>query len=526
MKRGDRPVYGAGVPAGGKMPAPRQHRQRRLGALLIVLAALAARPVLGDDRPRVVVGSKKFTESVILGEMLTLLAREEGADASHRRELGGTQILWKALLAGEIDVYPEYTGTVREEILAGKDVSTDERLRAELAARGVMTSASLGFDDTYALGMPDELAARLGIETISDLTRHNDLAFGLSNEFMDREDGWPGLRRRYGLRPAAVQGLDHDLAYRGLASGAIAVTDLYSTDAEIEQYHIRVLLDDLKYFPAYQAVFLYREGLPLRAPAAVASLRRLEGAISQAEMIDLNAAAKLKKTPEGRLAADFLHRKLGAVAQAEDETFASRVAHRTLEHLYLVVLSLFYAIAVALPLGILAAARPAFAQAALAILGLIQTIPSLALLVFMIPILGLGAKPAIVALFLYSLLPIVRNTYAGLREIPSSVRESAEALGLPPLARLRLVELPLASRTILAGIKTAAVINVGTATLGALIGAGGYGQPILTGIRLDDVGLILEGAVPAATLAVLTQGGFELAERWLVPKGLRLRRPS
>jgi osmoprotectant transport system permease protein len=120
----------------------------------------------------------------------------------------------------------------------------------------------------------------------------------------------------------------------------------------------------------------------------------------------------------------------------------------------------------------------------------------------------------------------VRNTYAGLREIPSSVRESAEALGLPPLARLRLVELPLASRTILAGIKTAAVINVGTATLGALIGAGGYGQPILTGIRLDDVGLILEGAVPAATLAVLTQGGFELAERWLVPKGLRLRRPS
>ena len=151
---------------------------------------------------------------------------------------------------------------------------------------------------------------------------------------------------------------------------------------------------------------------------------------------------------------------------------------------------------------------------------MIQTIPSLALLVFMIPWLGIGPSPALVALFLYSLLPIVRNTATGLRDIPASLRESAEALGLPPRARLLRIELPMASRAILAGIKTAAVINVGTATIGALIGAGGFGQPILTGIRRDDVFMILtEGAIPAAVLALAVQGAFDLAERFLVPRG-------
>ena len=180
------------------------------------------------------------------------------------------------------------------------------------------------------------------------------------------------------------------------------------------------------------------------------------------------------------------------------------------------------AIVVAIPLGVVAARRPRLGSGILAVAGVIQTIPSLALLVFLIPWLGLGAEPALVALFLYSLLPIIRNTATGLRDIPPSLRESAEALGLPPMARLVQIELPMASRSILAGIKTAAVINVGTATIGALIGAGGFGQPILTGIRRDDLAMILqEGAIPAALLALTVQGAFDLAERFLVPRGLR-----
>jgi len=178
----------------------------------------------------------------------------------------------------------------------------------------------------------------------------------------------------------------------------------------------------------------------------------------------------------------------------------------------------------------------------LGVVGIIQTIPSLALLVMLMQplsdlrgafpwlahlgISGIGAAPAIVALFLYSLLPIVRNTYTGLHSVPDQLRESAEAIGLKPWARLRLVELPMASRTILAGIKTAAVINIGFATLGALIGAGGYGQPILTGIRLNDYGLIWLGAGPAAGLAIVTQVWFEVLERLIVPRGLRLARSS
>ncbi|HJT35586.1 MAG TPA: glycine betaine ABC transporter substrate-binding protein [Pirellulales bacterium] len=499
-------------------------RCRGWTAAACALATVVCSASADETPPRVTIGSKKFTESVILGDMLTLVARQAGADAVHLSELGGTQFVWKALLAGEIDIYAEYTGTLREEILAGENVPTDDLLRQQLAERGVVMSDSLGFNDTYALGMLEATAERLKIRTISELKRHESLKFGLSNEFMDREDGWPGLRRRYALAPTLLQGVDHDLAYRGLASGAIDVTDLYSTDAEIEEYGLRVLDDDLHYFPAYHAVLLYRDGLRQRAPAAVAAFRDLEGAIDESEMSRLNARAKLERVPEERVAADFLQARLGLTVDVRDENLWTRLATRTREHLYLVVISLLYALLLALPLGIIAARYAAVGQVILAVVGLIQTIPSLALLVFMIPLMGLGAKPAILALFLYSLLPIVRNTYVGLHDIPLSLRESAEALGMPPLARLRLIELPLASRTILAGIKTAAVINVGTATLGALIGAGGYGQPILTGIRLNDVGLILEGAIPSALLAVATQGAFELAERWLVPKGLRLKR--
>lgn len=506
------------------MSRRRLHRTIAVGLLLALVLAAARRAPADDKRPGVAVGSKKFTESVILGEMLMLLAQDAGADAVHRRELGGTQILFKALLAGEIDAYPEYTGTLREEILAGEDVGTDELLRERLAERGIVMSASLGFNNTYALGMLAPRAERLHIKTISDLMLHPKLKFGFSNEFMERNDGWPGLRRRYGLDPQQVQGIDHDLAYRGLASGAVDVTDLYATDAEIEEYQLQVLDDDLGHFPAYHAVLLYRSDLSARAPQVVTAFQRLEGVITRAEMGRLNAEVKLERISEQRVAADYLHARLGLNAEVTDDGIVTRLAQRTAEHLYLVVVSLGYALLLALPLGIIAARYAPMGHVILAVVGLIQTIPSLAILVFMIPLFGLGARPAILALFLYSLLPIVRNTYVGLHSMPLSLRESAEALGLPPLARLRLVELPLASRTILAGVKTAAVINIGAATLGALIGAGGYGQPILTGIRLDDVGLILEGAVPAAMLAVLTQGAFELAERWLVPKGLRLQR--
>lgn len=463
----------------------------------------------------VVIGSKNFTESVILAEVGAGLARRDGIEIEHRRQLGGTRILWRALENGQIDAYPEYTGTLARELLQLPDAD-DAALRAALAGRGLAMTASLGFDNSYALGMRGDRARELGIAGISDLRKHKDLELGLSNEFMQREDGWPGLRAAYGL-PQRANGLDHDLAYRGLASGAIDVTDLYRTDAEIAYYGLAVLDDDRDFFPAYDAVFLYRADLAQRAPALVDALEGMAGRIDAAAMQRMNARVKLEGEAESAVAADWL-----GVQAPRAQGRAARIWQRTREHLALVGISLALALAAALPLGVLAARRPRLGQVVLTLSGLLQTLPSLAVFVFMIPLLGIGAKPAIAALFLYSLLPIVRNTHAGITGIPRELRETASALGLPPRTRLWRIELPLALRTILAGVKTAAVINVGTATLGALIGAGGYGQPILAGIRLDDIGLILEGAVPAALLALAVQGLFEIVERVLTPRGLRL----
>jgi osmoprotectant transport system permease protein len=468
------------------------------------------------------VGSKKFTESVILGELISHLVRDAGASVEHRKELGGTRVLWGALLNGDIDVYAEYTGTIKQEIFAGQGIETEAQMLTALAEKGIRMAKPLGFNNTYAIGMTEAEAERRGILTITDMKRHPDLTIGFGNEFMDRGDGWPSLRDRYGLPHQNVQGMDHDLAYRGLESGSIHVMDMYSTDAEIAYYQLRTIRDDLSHFPIYNAVVIYRAELEDSHPEVVKALHRLSGKIPEAKMIAMNARVKLDKIPDTAVAADFLKETFAVDAQVKVETWLDRLMVNTKAHLTLVLISLTCAILVAIPLGVAAAKYDGLGQMILSGVGILQTIPSLALLVLLIGPLGIGGPPAILALFLYSLLPIVRSTHSGLHDIPGGLQESAIALGLPASARLRLVELPMASRAILSGIKTAAVINVGTATLGALIGAGGYGQPILTGIRLDNFGLILEGAVPAAVLALLVQGVFDLADRVFVSKGLQL----
>ncbi len=497
---------------------------RRLCLVLLLTATTAgAQSVTVAVGQPIAVGSKAFTESVILGEIVTRLARDAGARAEHQREFGGTRVLWEAVLRGDLDIYPEYTGTIEQEILAGKQVAPGEDgLRAAVEAEGLRMGRPLGFNNTYAIGMREQVADSLGIRTISDLQAHADLVLGFSNEFMDRGDGWPSLRDAYRLPQTDVRGLQHDLAYRALETDDIHAMDLYSTDAEIEYYALRVLIDDRKHFPTYNAVLIYRPDLEARAPAVVAALQRLTGVIDGGTMSGLNKRAKIDRVSEDRVAADFLEVALRVSTTVREVTIIDRLLRRTREHLTLVLLSLAAAILVAVPLGILSARHERLGQLILGVAGIIQTIPALALLVFMIPLLGIKEPPAICALFLYSLLPIVRNTYTGLTDIPQNMRESAEALGLESGVRLRLVELPLASRSILAGIKTSAVINVGFATLGAFIGAGGYGQPILTGLRLNDMSLILQGAVPAAVMALVAQGLFDLSERVLVPKGLRL----
>ncbi|MEM1184969.1 MAG: glycine betaine ABC transporter substrate-binding protein [Planctomycetota bacterium] len=473
-----------------------------------------------------VVGSKLFTESVVLGEIVALAAKEATGDVEvlHRDQLGGSQILFNALVAGEIDAYPEYTGTLRLELLKSLGLASDEGIASALVERGVRMTWPLGFNNTYALGMTAERARELGVTTTSDLLDHPDLHFGFSNEFLDRGDGWPALRDAYRLPQDRVRGLDHALAYRGLVAGDIDVIDLYSTDAEITYYGLAVLEDDLVFFPRYDAVILYRADVAQRMPRVAAAIDELAGSIDESLMVSMNERVKLSGESEANVAGSFLAEREGQEFDSQATQAVGvigRVATATREHAWLVGVSMALATVVAVPLGVWASARPADGQVILGIVGVLQTIPSLALLVVLIRPFGVGDKPAIAALFLYALLPMVRGVQAGLAGIPASTIDSARAIGLGWFARLCVVEIPLAARPILAGIKTSAVITVGFATLGALIGAGGYGKPILTGIRLDDFGLILEGAVPAAVMALAIQFAFELFERLAIPRGLR-----
>jgi osmoprotectant transport system permease protein len=484
-------------------------RRFLLAALLIL--------VMPQVAGAVTIGSKAFTEGVILGEIAAQTLRDAGIDAEHRAGLGGTRIVFEALRSGAIDAYVDYTGTLAGEILAQRSSADSDDLRASLKPLGVGITESLGFENTYALAMRRSEAERLGIARLSDLRAHAALRLVFSNEFLDRQDGWPALRDRYGLPQTGVRGMEHELAYRALGAGSIDATDVYTTDANIPAYDLTVLEDDRGVFPDYDAVIVYRLDLPADA---VAALESLAGRIDVTAMREMNARVTLRRDSEQAVAAAFLS---GDETRAgERDGLWRRLAHTTGDHLILVGISLAAAIAVAIPLGIAAYRWRRAGPVILGVTGMAQTIPSLALFVFMIPLVGIGGPPAMIALFLYSLLPIVRNTHAGLAGIAPGLRDSAAALGLPRAVILRRIELPLAAPSILAGIKTAAVINVGTATLGALIGAGGYGQPILTGIRLNDTGLILEGAIPAALLALATQGLFSLLERAVVPRGLRL----
>lgn len=490
-----------------------------LGALTITFAGSTAADAAEPAPVRV--GSKAFTEGVLLGELAARTCATGGAVVEHRRQLGGSVVLWKALLAGEIDAYPEYTGTLAAELLhlpGGQDTAALDR---ELSKLGLAMSAPLGFDNTYALGILDPLSEKRGLRTMSQLSAHRDLVFGISHELMERADGWKGLSDRYGLSPDEIRPMDHDVAYKALAADRIQVMDLYTTDAEIPSLGIRVLEDDRAYFPAYRAVVLRRVDLDERQPDCVAAMRRLEGAVSADAMRGMNAAVKIEGRTEDAVASAFLAEHLGVRSSDRPTTWLERVASRTKEHLILTITSVLASTVMGIPLGVLCARLARLRAAVLGASGVVQTIPSLALLVLLIPLLGIGTAPAVAALILYSLFPVIEGTVTGLTTIPTSLRESAEALGLDSAARLRHVELPIASPSIVSGVRTAAVLAVGTATLGAMVGAGGYGQPILTGVRLDSASMILEGALPAAMLALGVQALFRGVERLVVPPGVR-----
>lgn len=500
-------------------------------ALVLTWPSLAAEPVQ--------VGSKRFTESYLLGAIVRETLQQAGVAAVHRPGLGNTAVLERSLASGAIDVYPEYTGTIVRELLQRDGRPTLDELNRWLAPRGLKAAVPLGFENTYALAMREADAARLGIVTVSDLARPSarQLRLGLSHEFIGRADGWSALRDAYALPFGTPSGLDHGLAYEALQRGQTDVIDVYATDAKITRAGVRVLRDDRAFFPAYDAVLLMRIGLD------ATPLQRLSGRIDARRMIALNAAVELDGQPYDVVARAFVAgldapgpaapTAASAPGMAVATTDAVRpdaapreragvwerlvaddLGRLTQQHLMLVLGSLLLALGVGVPLGVLAWRRPAWSQLVLGAVGLIQTVPSLAMLAFLIVLVGgIGFVPALLALFLYALLPIVSNVHAGLSAVRPGLAQAAIALGMTRGQCLRHVQLPLAMPTVLAGVQTAATINVGTATMAAFIGAGGYGERIVAGLALNDTAVLLSGALPAAALALLVQGGFEAWRR-------------
>lgn len=474
--------------------------------------------------PALQVGSKRFTESYLLGEIATQALVARGVPAQHRQGLGNTAILAAALQQGQIDLYPEYTGTIVRELLKRESPADAKapltQINTWLQPLGLKAAVPLGFNNSYALALREADAARLGITTLSDLAaKAPALKPGLSHEFIARADGWPALQRAYGLKLAPGAGLDHGLAYQALAAGEVDLIDVYTTDAQLARQPLRVLRDDRAFFPRYDAVLL------MRASVDEAPLQQLAGRLPPAEMIRLNAAAELDRKPFADVARSFLGAEAPTAPAGQGlmtRLFAPDLGRLLGQHLLLVLASLGLAAVVAVPLGIAAHRLQRLAAPVMALAGLMQTLPSLALLAFLIALVGrIGFLPALLALFVYALLPIVRNTHAGLQAVPAGQVQAALALGLTRGQALRAIELPQALPTLMAGVKTAAVTNVGTATVAAFVGAGGLGERIVAGLAVNDSTLMLAGALPAAALAVVVQLAFDACERLTTPAAMR-----
>jgi osmoprotectant transport system permease protein len=463
--------------------------------------------------------------------MFAQLLESRGIRVERRPGLGATEILFGALRTNAIDVYPEYTGTGLVAIL--HDTATRQNVFRHVSRRfmelyGIRWLPPLGFENTYAIAVRRETAARYRLATLTDLARASpSLVGGFTADFIGRPDGLAGLTPAYGMHFRAVRPLSPALKYRALASGGVDVIDGYSTDGLLARYNLVTLADDRGFFPPYDAAAVVSPRLAGERPDAIAALSVLSGRLDVTLMRALNKRVEVDREDVAAVARDALRDIFGStsvVQRGASERRAvpyARIAALTARHLLLVAIALFAAILVAVPLGLLLERGRKAAEPVIGTLGVLQTIPSIALLAFMIPLFGVGMESALVALWLYALYPIARATYTGVRDADPDAVEAAEALGTTPAQRLLWVRLPLAAPVIMSGVRTSAVITVGAATLAAFIGAGGLGEPIVEGLALADTRLILSGAIPAAVLALLVDGVLALVERRLRPAHMR-----
>jgi osmoprotectant transport system permease protein len=491
----------------------------------------------------ITVGSKNFMESRLLAEMFAQLVEgQTGLTVNRKLGLAGTQVCFEALKTGGIDLYPEYTGTGLVTVLGeppmGDPAGVLNRVRTQFLKRwNLWWLSPLGFENSYALALRRDRAQALGVRTISDLVGiAPTLKAGFGYEFIERLDGLPGLQETYGLKFREVAGMQETLKYQATARGDLDLLDVYTTDGRLAVYDFLVLEDDRQFFPPYDAAVLVRGETLQRHPELAPVLSLLTNALPPDQMRKYNLRVQEQGLPVTQVAHEILQdlhlltdsptlppttgQQAGRSLWAYMWDIRGTLAYRTAEHLGLAGLGLLLGISLALPAGLMLERWRGGAETIIRIIGMSQTVPSIALLAFMIPLFGVGTLPAIMALWIYSLFPILRNTYSGLRDAAPNVVETGRALGMTEWQILRFVRLPLAAPTIMAGIRTSAIWTLGTATLAAFIGAGGLGVPIVAGLQLANVNLILSGALPATILALAVDGLLARIEQGVKPRGL------
>ena len=502
---------------------------RRVALALSALSLLAC----AKEQP-FVVGSKQFTESELIGEMAAQIAEDMGIPVERKYYMGG-MVCFESLKQNQMDLYGEYTGTGLVNILGEPSQSDPEAVFRRVSSVfkekwGLTWLSPLGFNNTYALVMKRSKADAAGLKNISDLARAGKkFRCGFDLAFYDRPDGFPGMIRHYGGDFCSeILQMDPGLMYQALADGRVDVISGYGTDGRIKSLDLAALRDDKNFFPPYQAAYLAAPNAFNRAPGLKEKLELLAGRIDDAKMTELNAAVDAEKRPAAEVARRFLSSE-GLISPAD---FASGAASRTfwgyfaqkkkgiyrlsLQHFAMVSGAMILGVLFGVPLGILLTRCKALSPYIMGVTTTLQTIPSVALLglLMLLPVVGgIGLRPAVTALFLYSLLAIVENTYVGISQVDGNIIDAGRGMGMTDMQILRLIELPQALPVIIAGVRISAVICVATATIASYIGAGGLGDLIFRGVARANNAMVAWGAVPAILMSLAIHRLLSVLER-------------
>lgn len=294
---------------------------KRFRSILIVLGLTAALLLSacsgGGSANTVTVGSKNFTENLLLGEMLAqLIDHKMDVNVKRQLNLGGTQVVYEGVQSGDIDLYVDYDGTAYEVQLKIEDPVTDpaavyplikERMEAE---QGVLISAPLGFNNTYTLALPQELAAEHNLKTYSDLAAISDqFVLGVEQEFLARKDGYDNLVETYGFNFKDVRAMDTGLKYKAIENGQVQVINAFATDGQLPAFGLVVLEDDLQFFPPYNAMFVVRQGAAEAHPELMDTISALTGVFNDEIMQELNYRVDELGESEAAVAKEFLQQQ-------------------------------------------------------------------------------------------------------------------------------------------------------------------------------------------------------------------------